>query len=426
MAEYKGLAYLRRKLEMKRSRVLLRYRYYDMKNLVYDLGISTPPDLRGWFSCLGWCGKAVDSLADRLVFRGFKNDNFDLQEIFDRNNPDIMPDSAILGALISACDFIYISPDAEKYPRLQVIDGGNATGIIDPTTNLLTEGYAVIDRDPETKRPRTEAYFTRGWTQYLRDGKPYMQYNHKAGWALLVPIIYRPDATRPFGHSRISRACMGHVAGAIRTVKRSEIAAEFFSFPQKYATGVSQDVEIKDKWMAAMSAFMTFDENDSGQHPVVGQFSQGSMEPHVAQLKMFASLFAGEVGLTMDDIGFSTGNPASADAIKAAHDNLRLTARKAQRSFGTGFLNAGYLAACLRDDYQFRREQFFKTSVAWAPLFEPDASMLSGLGDAICKINQAIPGYIGPDNLYDLIGIEADNGAGNAGTSGSDIEELFE
>ena len=90
MADYKGIEYLRNKLRLKRPRVLLRYDYYDMKNVVEDFGISTPPDLRNWISCLGWCGKGVDKLADRLVFKEFKNDNFGLNEIFQMNNPDIL------------------------------------------------------------------------------------------------------------------------------------------------------------------------------------------------------------------------------------------------------------------------------------------------------------------------------------------------
>ncbi len=79
------------------------------------------------------------------------------------------------------------------------------------------------------------------------------------------------------------------------------------------------------------------------------------MQPHNDQLKMFASLFAGETGLTLDDLGFATDNPSSAEAIAAAHENLRLTAKKAQRTFGSGFLNVDYLAVCLRDDYSYKR-----------------------------------------------------------------------
>lgn len=147
MSGYRGIVYLRDKLNLKRTRVLKRYEFYEMKNLVRDFNISTPPDLMGLKYALGWCGKAVDSLADRLVFREFANDNFDINTIFAMNNPDVLFDSAMTSALISSCCFIYISLGDDNFPRLQVIDGGNATGIIDPITGLLREGYAVLDRD---------------------------------------------------------------------------------------------------------------------------------------------------------------------------------------------------------------------------------------------------------------------------------------
>ena len=130
------------------------------------------------------------------------------------------------------------------------------------------------------------------------------------------------------------------------------------------------------------------------------------MTPHTEQLKMFAALFAGETGLTLDDLGFATENPSSAEAIKASHENLRLAARKAQRTFGSGFLNAGYLAACLRDDYPYLRRQVYLTSAMWEPVFEPDSAMLSSIGDGAIKINQAVPGYFGKENLRALTGIE--------------------
>lgn len=406
MTEYKGIPYLRRKLNSKRQRVLTRYKYYEMKNVTKDFGISTPPDLALWQSVLGWCGTAVDALADRIVFREFEDDNFNLNEIFEMNNPDIIFDSAVLSATISSCCFIYISPDEDGYPRLQVIDGSNATGIIDPITGLLEEGYAVLKRNSDTDNPTLEAYFTREETRYIRKGKKDNEViPHKAGYPLLVPIIFRPDAKRPFGRSRISRSCMSLVGSALRTIKRSEISAEFFSFPQKYVTGLSEDAEPMDKWKATMAAMLSFTKDEDGEHPIIGQFAQQSMTPHLEQLKMFAALFAGETGLTLDDLGFATANPSSSEAIKAAHENLRYTARKAQRSFGSGFLNTGYLAACLRDNYQYERRQLYLTKPTWQPIFEPDAAALSGAGDALLKLQQAFPEYITDKKLYDLTGI---------------------
>ncbi|MCZ0950856.1 hypothetical protein N7T98_26110, partial [Pseudomonas syringae pv. tomato] len=132
-----------------------------------------------------WCAKSVDSLADRLQFRGFDNDNFDMGTIFQMNNADVLFDSAILGALISSCDFIYISQDEFGNPRLQVIDGANATGIIDPITNMLEEGYAVLQRDPDTDKPILEAYFVAGETVIYQNGRNPYSVSNPAPYPLL-------------------------------------------------------------------------------------------------------------------------------------------------------------------------------------------------------------------------------------------------
>lgn len=142
MSEYKGMAYLKKKLSSKASRVNVRYDYYHMKNGLTDMGKMIPPSYNWMRPVLGWCAKAVDTLADRIVFDSFEDNTFYVNEIFDNNNRDVFFDSAILSALVSSCCFVYISADETGYPRLQVIDGSNATGIIDPITNMLREGYA--------------------------------------------------------------------------------------------------------------------------------------------------------------------------------------------------------------------------------------------------------------------------------------------
>ena len=404
MAEFKGIQYLRDKLKLKSIRVETRYDYYEMKYFVRDFAISTPPELRWWMSVLGWCGKAVDSLADRLVFREFSNDVFNMNDIFNANNKDVLIDSAILGALISSCDFIYIAADDSGFPQMRVIDGRHATGIIDPITNMFKEGYAVLEWD-DNNNPITEAYFIPGSTEIYQNGRMVGAVPNSAPYPLLVPIINRPDAVRPFGHSRISRACMSIVGSAVRTVKRSEISAEFYSFPQKYILGMSEDAEKMDKWRVTMSSMLRIDKDEDGDRPTVGQFQQQSMSPHMEQLRMFAGLFAGETGLTLDDLGFPSQNPSSAEAIKSSHESLRLIARKAQRTFGTGLLNAGYLAACVRDNYPYLRRQVAETRAKWEPIFEPDNSALSIIGDGAIKINQAVPGYFTEDKLRDMTGV---------------------
>lgn len=407
---YKGMDYLKRKLALKQGRISLRYKYYEMKKTSnYLANANLPNELKTLTHALGWCGKSVDAIADRLTFRGFDNDAFGLNEIYDMNNKDILTDGAMLGALITSCDFIYISKDESGFPRLQVIDGYDATGVIDPITYMLTEGYAVLERDQSNKsRIILEAYFTQEETLVFNKltGEVFREENITP-YALLVPVIHRPDARRPFGHSRISRAQMSIQESALRTISRSEVSAEFYSYPQKYVLGTDPEAERLDKFRASMSTLLEITAGENGEKPTIGQFSQQSMSPYTDQLKMFASLFSGESGLTMDDLGFTTDNPASVEAIKACHENLRLSARKAQRDFAIGLKNAGYLAACVRDEIPYSRNAFLDTKVLYEPLFELDMNALSLVGDGVIKLNQAVPGYVTSTTLRNLTGIDS-------------------
>ena len=406
---YQGINYLRKKLALTNSRVDLRYKQYAMKFNDEQFGITIPPQLRNQYrSVLGWCTKAVDSLADRLVFREFENDDFNVNSIFKQNNPDIFFDSVILSSLIASCSFVYISKIGDSIPRLQVIEASNATGILDPITGLLTEGYAILKRD-ENSRPLLEAYFTENETVIIdKKNNQETVIKNTAGIPLLVPVIHAPDSVRPFGRSRITRSGMYYQKLAKRTLERADITAEFYSFPQKYVLGTDPDAEPLQKWKATISSMLEISVNENGDKPNVGQFTTPSMSPFTEQLRTAAALFAGETGLTLDDLGFVSDNPSSVEAIKASHENLRLAGRKAQRSLGSGLLNVAYVACCLRDDFKYTRGRFIDTVPKWEPLFEADANMLTLIGDGVIKLNQALPGYIDAKVIRDITGIKGD------------------
>lgn len=407
---YEKLEYLRKKLSNHEKRAIQRYAQYDMKYFDHDIGFVIPRNVRRrYMSTLGWTTKAVDELADRLVIDGFENDEFKIKELFDKNNPDILFDSAILNALIASCSFVYISKDEGNNIRLQVIESINATGIIDPITGLLTTGYAVLERDKDNK-PILEAFFEPYITRIIETDELREEsetiIEHGVPHPLLVPIIHRPDAVRPFGRSRITKAAEYWQRYAKRTLERADVTAEFYSFPQKYVTGLSPNAEMLDSWKATISSMLSFEKDEDGDKPTLGQFTTPSMSPFVEQLRMAASGFAGETGLTLDDLGFVSDNPSSAEAIKAAHESLRSKGRKAQRSFTSGFINTAYLAVCLRDQQPYLRNQFYKIQLRWAPMFEADAAMLSSIGDGAIKINQAVEGFFDKQSIENLTGVK--------------------
>lgn len=404
-----GRDYLKKKLDNYRAGALQNNKVYNMKNVDMEVGITIPPELRRQYRATsGWCTKAVDSISDRLVFREFVDDTFNINEIFKMNSADVFFDDAILSALINSCSFVYISEGDEDVPRLQVIQGSDATGILDPITRLLSEGYAVLARN-ELGNPIEELHFLPDRTDHYKNGDLYVSLPHNAGYPLLVPIIHRSDSNKPFGRSRITPSALYYQKYAKRTLERSDVTAEFYSWPQKYIVGLSQNAEEMDTIKATISSMLRFDKDEDGDSPKLGQFTMPSMTPFTEQLRTAAAGFAGETGLTMDDLGFVTDNPSSAEAIKASHETLRLQAEKAQRDFGLAFLNVGFLAACLRDGFPYKRNQFYLTKAKWQPVFKPDASTISLIGDGAIKVNQAVPDYFDKDNLRDITGIEGAN-----------------
>ena len=229
MAEYYGIEYLRRKLNKKRVRVRLRYDHYEMKNRKLKQSAVIPYWLKDLYgSTCGWCAKAVDSLSDRLVFEGFtpETDAYGTQPIFNANNPDIFFDSLIRESQIAACAFVQVAhgENPGDLPRLSVLTADDATGIINEFTGLLKEGYAVLDRNADGS-PKLEAWFTPEFTEYYKKGEEPRREENPARYPLLIPVPYRPDAKRPFGHSRISRACMYYQEFARNTLERAEISA---------------------------------------------------------------------------------------------------------------------------------------------------------------------------------------------------------
>ena len=407
--DYKGIDYLRALLRDKQTRISKCYEYYNQKDMMDNTqAITENAQMQRITKKVGWIPKAVDSLTNRLQFSSFGNDDELLvNDIFMRNNRDVLFKTMFKGAIISSCDFVYISQKTDRTPRLQLIHGYNATGVIDTSTKLLDEGYAVLERDSYTGRPTLEAYFTGGKTEYYKNGQPMGEIINNLDYPLLVPIIYNPDATRPFGRSLISDSLMKYVDDAKETLRLMSVSAQFYSFPQKWVTGLDNDTDTFDKWQMVMSAMMAFARDEAGNSPPVGQFVQQSMSPYNEQLKTLASMFSGETGLTLDDLGFATSNPSSAEAIKATHESLRLMARGAQETFEVGIINVAFLAKSLENNMQFKRSQFAKLKVRWKPTFEVDATMLSGIGDGAIKINQAVEGYFDKEALEDLTGIKA-------------------
>jgi len=377
---------LRSKLSSKQSWIDTKYKCYEQKRISIDPSPVIPGAEKVLYkSTLGWCSQAVDDLANRLIVDSFENDNYGMWDIFQLNNKDILFDSAFRSSLISACSFVYVR-EADGEIILQLIDGRNATGNIDPSTFLLKEGYAILDAD-EHGIPTLEAYFTPDETIYFdKVHKSELHVGNPTGYPLLVPIIFRPDADRrPFGQSRISKAMIDIQDKASHTITCMEVAREFGAFPQKYVVGLSQDAEF-DSVKNAYKQILAIDKDADGDKPTVGQFSQISLSSYLAQLQEYRAEFERCSGLD-------------------SREHLEIIANGAQRTFGSGLLNIGLVASSLRDGRNYKRSLIHETKVIWKPVFSMDTQSISTFGDGIIKINQAVPDAISAKTIQLLTGL---------------------
>lgn len=381
-----SLQNLKAKLDNKKIWVNTKYDAYEQARQPIDPSKVLPIEEKwSYRSTLGWCSEAVDKLLNTLTVDSIKNDTANIWPIFNNNNRDILLDSAFRSALISACSFIYISKNDGEV-NLQLIDGHNATGVIDPITFLLKEGYAILDVD-DNGNVTMDAYFTPEETvifDYIKGTENHIP--NPSGYPLLVPIIYRPDSDRrPFGQSRISKALIDIQNKARNTVTCMEVAREFGAFPQKYVSGLSQEAEF-DTIVNAYKTILAIDKDSDGDKPTVGQFTQISLSSYISQFEKYREEFDREAGLD-------------------TRENLNELSKEAKKHFSIGLLNVGLVSASLRDETKLKRAAVANSSVIWLPSADMNTETLSSFGDAIIKINQSVPNAINANSIRLLTGL---------------------
>lgn len=401
-ADQDTLDELLNQLEARMPRNKLRADYYDAKYTLRNLNISIPPRFSTFESVLGWPAKAVDSLSRRCNLDGFvipdqSVQDLGISELWDANNMDIEASMAHDSALIHSCAFICTTlgneADGEPPVLITVRDATSATGLWDNRKRALKAALSVLDRDSSTNAPlEMVMYLPDRVITMARDGVGLMwsidQRGHRLGRVPVEPLVYRPRLARPFGSSRISRPVMSLTDSALRTVVRSEIGAEFYTTPQRWALNFPQEAFSDSGWQAIMGRVWTIeppslDDNlDPGFKPEVGQFPQATMQPHTDQLRQFATLFAGETSIPVSSLGIIQDNPSSAEALYASKEELVIEAEHADRVFGVGWCRAMRNAFMLANGLSEMPAELLKLRAKWR---DPATPSKASASDAITK-----------------------------------------
>lgn len=332
-------------LAAKTPRNRLRAAYYGCKNAVRDLGISTPPNFHRIATVLGWSAKACDVLnrrchLEKFVVPGVDGESLGVDELWRTNYLGTEAAHAGLSSLIHSTAFLVTTQGDVDVGEPEVLitarSALSGTGMWNRRTRRLDSFLSIIDTDDED-RPIDMVMYLDGLnvTMTREAGLWKVTRSGHAFGVPVEPLIYKGDLEHPFGRSRISRAVMSLHDSAIRTVIRSEVTAELYSVPQRVLLGADEsafknpDGTIKTAWQVVLGRVWAIPDDEDAATPRadIKQYDAASQEPHMAQLKAQAELFAGETSIPISSLGISTdGNPASAESYYASREDLIMEA----------------------------------------------------------------------------------------------------
>lgn len=328
------------------SRNQLRAKYYEGKNGLDDLGISIPPQLRNVNTVVGWPKKAVDMPANRVIFDGYdstdKSVDDALREMCDENDMRAAHHMATISMLEFGCCAMTVTAGGDDEPDIVINshDALTCAMLWNWRLKRIACGLSIVDAEYDEAGRSIRPTQVNLWTDKsivelrLRSGGHWeaKRVPHGVGRCLMEPMVYRPSLTRPFGESRISRAVMSITDSAVRTALRTEVASEFFTAPQRYllgadvdtfgGEGTSEEQRRKAKLDQYLGTMLAISPNENGDIPQYGQLPQMTMQPHIDYMKSLASRFAGETGIPVHSLGIISDNPASAEALYSATDEL--------------------------------------------------------------------------------------------------------
>lgn len=392
--------------------------YYEGRHVANLVGMSTPPAMRNVHTVAGWPGTVVDVLDERLDWLGWyatDRDDFGLSGVYQDNQLDVESGASQLDALIYGVGFVVTGKGADGEPDVLVtVESPKAsTGLWNRRTRRLDAGISVLDFDEGglpsrvvLRRPDGNQTLARsewgGWR--IEDAD-----DHKIGRTLMVPMANRARASRDFGRSEITRAVRYYTDTAARTLLGMEVNREFYSAPQRYMMGASPDMfqnadgSQVTPWQAIMGRVWMAPRDDEGELPQVGEFSANSPAPYLEQVRGLSLLLAAEAGLPATYLGFSTENPASADAIRAGEARLVKRAQRRQLGFDRSWLEVARLSLLVRDG---EIPAGFESAISsrWV---DPATPTKAATADAGQKMLTAVPWLAETEVGLELIGMDS-------------------
>ncbi|MFH9579129.1 phage portal protein [Streptomyces globisporus] len=391
--------------DMLRDRWTLQLRdaYFNGEQLVRDLGISIPPQLKGLHTVIGWPRVGVESLEERLDLEAFRwadgGDSSELSEIAEAN--DLFDESSLahLDALVYGREYLAVGSGTDDSPPLITAESPlDMTLIWDARLRMGTAALRECAADSFIESGPEE----RMLVLYLPDQTVMCLPSESGGWEVIhrdkhnlgvVPVVRMANRQRTadrVGKSEITPEVMSITDAACRRLMGMEVAAEFFGAPQRYILGASEsafqdaDGTAKSAWETYIGRVLALERDEDGAVPTVGQFAAHDPTGMTKIIDLYARIMSSQFGLPPHMLGYTTDNPASADAIRSTEAKLVKRSERRIRRFGRSWQDAMRLALWVRDGEPPDKARRIET--VWR---NPATPTVAAQADATVKLVQA-------------------------------------
>jgi hypothetical protein len=257
---------LEQRLSTCQTEMDLRDAYYNGNQLIRDLGISVPPQLRGLHTVVGWPATVVDTLDERLDVEGFRyassaQGDDELWNIWQSNNLDEESQLGHLDALVYGCAYGAVGANDDGSALITVESPRHVAVIWDPRWRARSPRAAGLRRRRERPEPQATLYLPNetimlesgvgvGWQVVERDV-------HNLGVVPLARLANRQRTSERDGASEITSQVMSLTDAACRTLLGMETYREFHVAPQRTILGAAQSA-FQDAEGNAVSKWATY------------------------------------------------------------------------------------------------------------------------------------------------------------------------
>lgn len=408
------LTALRTDLLAHRFRLELLDAYFNGEQIIRDLGISIPPQLKGLHTVIGWPRIGVESLEQRLDLEGFRwadgSDSSDLDEIAEANDLFDEASLAHLDALTYGREYVAVgSGEAGSPPLITFESPLDMTLFWDARLRIATA--ALRESVEDGTRIATlylpdqtvfAAETSDGWDVFDRD-------LHNLGMVPVLRMANRQRTADRVGKSEITPEVMSITDAACRRLMGIEVAAEFFGAPQRYILGASesafQDAEgnTKSAWETYIGRVLALERDEDGNVPTVGAFTAHDPSGQTKIIDLYARIMASQLSVAPHVLGYTSDNPASADAIRYADNSQIKKAERRIRRFSATHRDAMRLALWFRDGEPPDKSRRIET--VWR---NPATPTLAAQVDAATKLVQAQILPADSDVVLEMVGLTED------------------